>query len=357
MRTALLAVAAMLRAAALVAPRRVSTRLAPRAAEKSSGGLRLLEWLPSQKALVSTAKFGWRETWRVMMSELAPQSAEGAYVRPAPQTGSGAAPTLQAEGSYVLYVGNACPWCHRTLLARALRGADALVSVVKMDDDPAKARRGGWSFTRQAPDPVFGASDLKGVYDALELTGRCTAPLLVDASSKAFVSNESGDIVRALVQYQGPKATSAADLRPAADAAAIDALNDEIYERINNGVYRAGFATKQKPYEAAVADVYAGLREVEATLADRAFVAGDAVSEADVRLLPTIERFDACYAPLFLRSTRTIRADYPRVEAWRRRMRALPGVADTVDVRDAARSYYSSLFPLNPSGIVPVFAE
>ena len=113
----------------------------------------------------------------------------------------------------MLYVGNACPWCHRTLLARALRGADALVTVVKMDDDPAKARRGGWSFTQTAPDPVFGASDLKGVYDELELTGRCTAPLLVDARSKAFVSNESGDIVRALVEYSGPKATSAAVFR------------------------------------------------------------------------------------------------------------------------------------------------
>ena len=124
---------------------------------------------------------------------------------------------------------------------------------------------------------------------------------------------------------------------------------------MNNGVYRAGFATRQGPYEEAVADVFAGLRELDAALAKSAFVCGDAVTEADVFLLPTVERFDGCYAPLFLRTTTTVRHDYPNVEKWRARMRDMPGVAATVDARAAARSYYTSLFPLNPSGIVPVF--
>ena len=321
-------------------------------AEKGSRGLRLLEWVPSQKALVTVAKFGWRTVWGLMMSELAPQSSDGAYVRPAPQTGSATAPQLDEGRDYVLYVGNACPWCHRTTIARALRGAEAMVTVVVMDDDPTKARRGGWSFSAGAPDPVFGAPDLKGVYDELEIEGRCTAPLLVERAG-AFVSNESGDIVRALIDYKGQRANDA-DLRPAALAAEIDALNDDIYARVNNGVYRAGFATKQKPYEAAVRDVFAGLRRLDGVLAASAYVTGDGVTESDVRLLPTIERFDACYAPLFLRTTTSIRHDFPHVAAWLGRMRALPGVADTVDARAAARSYYSSLFPLNPSGIVPL---
>lgn len=343
---------------AFVAPRHHTkhhhtTHYRPLRAEKTSGGLRLLEWLPSQKVLVTTARWGWREIWRLMMSELAPQTADGAYARPAPQRGTGATPALDADGAYVLYAGNACPWCHRAKLAVAVRGAEALVRVVELDDDPAKARRGGWSFSAENPDPVFGAADLKGVYDELGLEGRCTAPLLVDASG-GFVSNESGDIVRALVEYEGPGAASDADLRPEALRGAIDAWNDEIYESINNGVYRAGFATRQAPYERAVADVFAGLEAVDAALARTAFVAGDALSEADLRLLPTIERFDASYAPLFLRTTKTIRDDYPHIAAWKRRMRALPGVADTVDVAAAARSYYTSLFPLNPSGIVPV---
>ena len=326
-------------------------RVVLHAEQKSSGGLRLLEWLPSQKVLVSVAKFGWRTVWGIMMAELAPQSPEGAYVRPAPQKGSVNAPRLE-DRDYVLYVGNACPWCHRTTIARALRECQAMVKVVVMDDDPTKARRGGWSFTDAAPDPIWGAQDLKGVYDELGLEGRCTAPLLV-GSDGTFVSNESGDIVRALIEYKGSRANEE-DLRPAALAAAIDALNDDIYERVNNGVYRAGFATKQGPYEAAVRDVFGELKRLDGVLAASDYVAGDRVTEVDVRLLPTVERFDACYAPLFLRTATSVRHDFPHVFEWSRRMRAMPGVASTVDARAAARSYYTSLFPLNPSGIVPV---
>ena len=327
-------------------------RVVLRAEQKSSGGLRLLEWLPSQKALVSVAKFGWRTAWGIMMAELAPQSPEGAYVRPAPQKGSVNAPKLKEDRDYVLYVGNACPWCHRTTIVRALRECQAMVKVVIMDDDPTKARRGGWSFTDAAPDPIWAAQDLKGVYDELGLEGRCTAPLLV-GSDGAFVSNESGDIVRALIEYKGSRANDA-DLRPAGLAADIDAWNDCIYERVNNGVYRAGFATKQGPYEAAVRDVFDELRRLDGVLATSDYVAGDRVTEADVRLLPTVERFDAFYAPLFLRTATSVRHDFPHVFEWSRRMRAMPGVAETVDARAAAQSYYTSLFPLNPSGIVPV---
>ena len=130
------------------------------------------------------------------------------------------------------------------------------------------------------------------------------------------MSNESGDIVRALIEYKGSRANDA-DLRPAALAADIDALNDVIYERVNNGVYRAGFATKQGPYEAAVNDVFDELKRLDGVLAASDYVAGDRVTEADVRLLPTVERFDACYAPLFLRTATSVRQDFPAVAVGR----------------------------------------
>ena len=165
------------------------------------------------------------------------------------------------------------------------------------------------------------------------------------------MSNESGDIVRALIEYKGRARRRG--LRPAASGRHRRAERC-VYERVNNVCNRAGFATRQGPYEAAVRDVFDELRRLDGVLAASDYVAGDRVTEADVRLLPTVERFDACYAPLFLRTATSIRQDFPAVAAWARRMRALPGVAETVDARAAARSYYTSLFPLNPSGIVPV---
>ena len=176
-------------------------------AEKSSGGLRLLEWLPSQKVLVSVAKFGWRTVWGIMMAELAPQSPEGAYVRPAPQKGSVNAPKLKEDPRLRPVRRQRVPVVPPDDDCEALRECQAMVKVVVMDDDPTRARRGGWSFTDAAPDPIWGAQDLKGVYDELELEGRCTAPLLVQ-SDGTFVSNESGDIVRALIEYKGSRATT-----------------------------------------------------------------------------------------------------------------------------------------------------
>ena len=330
-------------------------------ARASFGGLRLLEWLPSQQLLVKTAKWGTGFAWRTMMSELAPQSPEGGYVRPNSQRGGARAEVVadlaDEAGRYVLYAGNACPWCHRTTLAVALREAEALVAVVALDDDPTRARRGGWTFSEAEPDPVFGAPDLKGVYDACAPdgahVGRVTAPLLVDRKLRCIVSNESGDIVRALVSHRGTRVNDR-DLRPPDLAAAVDELNDFTYEQINNGVYRAGFATRQGPYEAAEKDVHEGLAKCDDLLSRQPFLAGDVLTEADLRLLPTVDRFDACYGPLFRCGRKTIARDYAHVDAWRRRLRTLPNVAASVDVADAARSYFGSLFPLNPSGIVPV---
>ena len=136
--------------------------------EKGNGGLRILEWIPSQQLLVASARFFWNTLWYIMLSELAPQSATGAYVRPAPQLGSAAVTGWPAElpavsGRYHVYIGNACPWCHRVGATLALRGLVGKVGVTRMADDPQRASRGGWAFDDADPDPLCGASDLREV--------------------------------------------------------------------------------------------------------------------------------------------------------------------------------------------------
>ena len=353
--------------AAIISARR--TRAVPTMADGGSrGGLRLLEWIPSQKLLVTVARFTWTTLWKTMLSELAPQSSEGAYVRPAPQTGSGAtwpAELPMVKNRYHIYVGNACPWCHRVSVTLALRGllGDAGISCTTLADDPEKASRGGWCFDAANPDPLLGAADLKGVYDACteggSYSGRCTAPLLVDLKTSTIISNESADIVRMLNQFD-PSADDAStdssgrvvDLYPPSLAAAIDETNAWVYEQVNNGVYRAGFATKQAAYESAECDVHDGLARCDALLSGSRFLCGDSVTEADVRLLPTAVRFDGVYASFFRCGRKQIRSDYPNVARWTREMLSLTGPG-LFSLADARRSYYSNLFPLNPGGIVP----
>ena len=332
------------------------------AADGSRGGLRLLEWIPSQKLLVKTGRFTWNTLWKTMLSELAPQSADGAYVRPAPQLGTDAAwpADLPLEpGRYHAYLGNACPWCHRVSIALALRGLlGTTITTTRLDDNPEKASRGGWCFSESDPDPLLGAADLREVYNALtpgdeDYKGRVTAPLLVDLKDGGrIISNESGDIVRMLGGAAFPAAADAAPLCPPELRSQIDEVNAWTYELVNNGVYRAGFCTKQAAYEEAERDVHDGLARAEALLASQPYLLGDTVTEADVRLLPTAVRFDGVYASFFRCGRRQIRSDYPAVGRWMRDMleRTGPGLFDLAEAR---RSYYSNLFPLNPGGIVP----
>lgn len=294
------------------------------------------------------------------MTELAPQSKQGSYRRPKYTTnGRIGDATFPAEvGRYHVYVGNACPWCHRVLLTLAVRGLADSVTVTQLADDPERASRGGWVMAE--PDPVFGAADLRQVYDAVSpgYQGRCTAPLLVDKVASRLVSNESADIIRMLNDLQLP-GSSSVDLTPPHLQQEIEQLNAEVYDKVNNGVYKAGFATTQDAYDAAVGAVFDCLDALEQRLADNRFLLGDRVTEADLRLYPTIVRFDGSYYTLFKCSRRRIQ-DYPNLHAWMRDMHNLPlnggaglQIRDTFDVDDARRSYFSQLFPLNPGGIVP----
>jgi len=329
-------------------------------------GLGLLEWtgkVVPQGLLVGGVKEAWRQAWQVMVRELAPQDRSGAYVRQSYAFESKPSNMVAEPGRYHLYLGNACPWCHRVHLAYVLRGfSPKTLGITQLGSDPTKARRGGWIFTRAAPDPVWGAQDLWEVYERASpgYTGRCTAPLLVDAKTKRVVSNESADIVAALDALQLPGCSDVM-LRPgqAADAKEVDAMCEQIYRDINNGVYVSGFSTTQAAYDAAQARLFSALDNLEERLSASRFVMGDRFCLADVWLFPTVCRLDAVYANIFKCGRKLVRADYPNLQAWLRDVWQLrvPGaslqVPDTINIDDARASYNGSLFPVNPSGIVP----
>lgn len=271
--------------------------------DKGFNLLEIASGVVPQGAIVNTAKEGWKFAWQRMMAELAPQDKTGNYVRPSYSfQGQIGTPQFPDEpGRYHLYVGNPCPWCHRTKLAVNMLGFDAQqMGVTMLLDDPVKASRGGWVFAARQPDPL-GNRDLRGLYDQLSpgYQGRCTAPLLVDKKARKIVSNESSDIVRMLNNVSLGKRGKAIDLYPKELEAEIDATNEWTYKLLNNGVYRCGFSTTQGAYDQASAQVREGLKRCETILQEQDYLCGSTFTEADLRLLPTILRFDAAYAPLF----------------------------------------------------------
>jgi glutathionyl-hydroquinone reductase len=354
-------------------------------------GLNVLEisskFLP-QGILVTVVSEVWKFLWTRLMTELAPQSKMGAYVRPSynftfPSSAAGSSDgglIVDASKRYRVYVGNPCPWCHRVLLTILVLQLQEDIEVVTLQDNPRKASRGGW-ILHPAPD-VHGNMDLRDVYnffyDNGSFTGRCTAPLLVDTKQRQIVSNESADIVRLLIQFCERKqqqqlpmelnkiaddenyhvsAPPLMDLLPTALQSEIDAMNDWIYRLINNGVYRCGFSTTQYGYDIACQDVREGLRRCEAQLqSTQAYMCGAHFTEVDLRLLPTVLRFDGVYGPLFRAGGSHIRikSDFPALQQWLVQCwTTIPGVRESIDLPDACASYYRQLFPLNPSGIVP----
>lgn len=255
---------------------------------------------------------------------------------------------------YHLYVAYICPWASRTLIGRSLKGLKDVIGVSVVE--PALTRE-GWRFgdyPGSTPDTVNGVTYMHELYTRADphFTGRATVPVLWDKKRATIVNNESADILRMMNDGFGALASSTLDLYPEADRAAIDAFNERIYPGLNNGVYRAGFATTQLAYEEAFLDVFATLDWVDGELGDRRFLFADHPTEADIRLFVTLVRFDAAYHGLFKCNLRRL-ADYPRLRRFVRQMYDWPGIAETVSLDHIKRGYYS-IASLNPTGIVPV---
>jgi putative glutathione S-transferase len=258
-------------------------------------------------------------------------------------------------GRYHLYVSLACPWAHRTLIFRKLKGlADMIdVSVVHW-----LMRENGWTFTEGpgvVPDPLHGARFLHQIYTRAEphYTGRVTVPVLWDKATGTIVNNESSEIIRMFNSAFDACGATEGDFYPEELRAEIDALNARIYDSVNNGVYKAGFATTQKAYETTFAELFETLDFLERRLATRRYLLGDCLTEADWRLFTTLLRFDPVYVGHFKCNLRRV-ADYQNLSSYLRDLYQVPGVAETVNLLHIKGHYYQSHRTINPTGIVPL---
>jgi putative glutathione S-transferase len=258
------------------------------------------------------------------------------------------------RGRYHLYVSLACPWAHRTLIMRRLKGLEDIVSLSVVH---WRMRERGWTFSPGpcvTGDPVNGAQALYEVYLAADrrYTGRVTVPVLWDKKRQTIVSNESAEILRMFNSAFDQAGAGPGEYYPERLRADIDALNDRIYRDVNNGVYRAGFATTQEAYDEAVRSLFEALDWLEARLSRSRYLLGDQLNEADIRLFTTLVRFDAVYHGHFKCNIRRI-VDYPALWRFTRDVCNLKGVAETVNMQHIRHHYYESHTTINPSGIVP----
>lgn len=267
---------------------------------------------------------------------------------------TGDAGFMAEKDRYHLFVAWNCPWAHRTLLVRALKGLQDIISV-----SAAKPNRTeqGWVFEADGEfsDPLLGVSAVHQVYsrDQHPYTGRLTVPVLWDKQQGRMVSNESADIVRMLNTAFAQIVPDAPNLYPAALADEIDRWNEDIYQSINNGVYRAGFASTQAAYEKAAWEVFETLDRIDAHLATSRYLCGEAFTEADLRLFPTLARFDVAYHYAFRCNLKKI-SDYKYVWPYAREIFQMPDVAETVRLDIYKRGYFSKSEKRNPLGIIPI---
>lgn len=267
----------------------------------------------------------------------------------------GSTPYPPTPGRYHLYVSLACPWAHRTVIVRRLKRLERAIGVTVVD--PVRDER-GWAF-RNGPgyskDPVNGFKFLSEAYRASDpnFRGRWTVPVLWDKHTRRIVNNSEDDICRMFNSEFAPGARGTPDLFPAELARAQAALSRRIYERVNNGVYRAGFATTQRAYEAGVRGVFALLDELDRRLARRRYLFGDRPVESDWRLFCTLVRFDAVYHGHFKCNVRRI-VDYPNLSGYLRDLYQRPGIAPTVNFAHIKRHYYFTHDDINPTRIVPL---
>lgn len=299
--------------------------------------------------LIRTGKWVWTTLWQRMMAQMAPSTEGGDYQRPPSQCRGWIephGPHPPDPQRYGLLVGMGCPWAHRTLITRALKGLEEAVRVIVVEPSPDE---GCWVF----PTPFQNCRTLPELYRQAGIAGRATVPVLWDFQTATVVNNDSADIIQILNQSLNEFADYPdLDLYPDPCKAEIDAWNERIYASVNNGVYRCGFAQTQVAYDRACGDLFDTLDAIESTLAHQVYLCGDALTLADVRLFPTLFRFDAVYYGLFKCNRRRIQ-DYPALCRYVQTLYHQPGVADTCDLAAVKRDYYGNLFPLNPGGIIP----
>lgn len=265
------------------------------------------------------------------------------------EAGPNGEPGFAAEkGRYHLYVSLACPWAHRTLIFRELKALQDFIDVTVVE--PIMLDN-GWEMN----DPLYGLDFMYQLYLKADASyeGRVTVPVLWDKKTETIVSNESSEIIRMLNSAFNELTGNTTDYYPQALRDTIHTLNDRIYHTINNGVYRAGFATTQEAYEEAFDALFDSLDWVEGLLTRHRYLAGKQLTEADWRLFTTLIRFDAVYFGHFKTNRQRI-ADYPAISAYMRELYQMPGVAATVDFEHIKTHYYASHTMINPTGIVPV---
>lgn len=259
------------------------------------------------------------------------------------------------SGRYHLYVSYACPWAHRTLIFRKLKGLEQHISVSAVHPEMLE---NGWEFGEFANedlhDPLFGFSYMHQVYTKADpkYSGRVTVPVLWDKQQKTIVSNESADIIRMLNEAFNHITGNQLDFYPEALRNEIDAVNDFVYDNVNNGVYKSGFATTQEAYEEAFDALFAALDQLEERLASQRYLAGATLTEADWRLFTTLVRFDGVYVGHFKCNLRRI-VDYPNLWGFLRDLYQVPGVAETVRMDHIKTHYYVSHDMINPTQVVP----
>jgi putative glutathione S-transferase len=270
--------------------------------------------------------------------------------RPGP---SGAGGFEAAAGRYHLYAAISCPWAHRTLLMCKLKGLENAIGLSLVA--PRRTDQ-GWVFepAGRFADRLLGSRALHEIYRLAEAnySGRVTVPLLFDRERRTIVNNESAEIIRMLNAAFGELATESTDYYPEALRPEIDTLDELVYRTVNNGVYRAGFARSQAAYEEAFDELFATLDRLEERLSTRRYLLGDRLTEADIRLFPTLIRFDVAYHGAFKCNLRRL-VDYPNLWGYVRELYQWPGVAETVDLDLYKQGYYARSALRNPLGIVP----
>jgi glutathionyl-hydroquinone reductase len=288
------------------------------------------------------------------------QSEDGRFVRQQDAfrrrvTANGESGFPAAEGRYHLYVSWACPWAHRTIIVRHLKRLHETIGMTVVD--PIRDER-GWAFrdgSGHSRDPINGFEFLSDAYLVTDpaYRGRVTVPVLWDKESRAIVNNSDDDLMRILNSEFNSFTDSELDLYPEKHRAEIDQLNELIYETVNDGVYRAGFATSQRAYEQAVYPLFETLDQLDARLSVRRYLFGDSPLETDWRLFVSLIRFDAVYHGHFKCNIRRI-ADYPCLYGYLRDLYQLDGIAGTVNFDHIKRHYYFTHDDINPTRIVPV---